>query len=96
MEIFKEFVKVELLVLIPVLYFVGVGIKTSKVKDKFIPLILGLVGVVLSTLWVMGTSYIAGWQNVLIALFTAITQGVLVAGCSVYVNQIVKQSQKDE
>ncbi len=28
------------------------------------------------------------------AVFVAITQGVLAAGCSVYVNQIVKQSKE--
>ena len=32
----------------------------------------------------------------LVAIFTAIVQGVLVAGVSVYVNQIVKQAKKGE
>lgn len=31
------------------------------------------------------------WQSVLLGLFTAIVQGVLCAGASVYVNQMVKQ-----
>ena len=30
------------------------------------------------------------------AVFTAVTQGILVAGLSNYVNQIIKQTQKTE
>lgn len=30
------------------------------------------------------------------ALFTAITQGIIVAGLSTYVNQLIKQSGKEE
>lgn len=36
-----------------------------------------------------------GW-NVLAVLFAGITQGILVAGASVYVNQLVKQSKGKE
>ena len=38
-EILKEFVKPELLILIPVLYIIGVGFKVSKLKDNFIRLL---------------------------------------------------------
>ena len=37
-EAFKEFIKPELLILIPVLYLIGMAIKKSEVKDKSIPL----------------------------------------------------------
>ena len=30
------------------------------------------------------------------AIFTAIVQGILVAGLSTYVNQLIKQTTKDE
>ena len=30
------------------------------------------------------------------AIFTAIVQGILVAGLSIYVNQIIKQTNKEE
>ena len=46
-EIVKEFVKPELLVLVPVLYLIGVGIKNAAIKDKFIPFILGITSIVL-------------------------------------------------
>jgi len=37
-----------------------------------------------------------GTENIYMAIFVAITQGFLCAGASVYINQIVKQSQKEE
>ena len=91
MEQLQEYIKPELLVLIPVLYFIGVGLKKSEVKNKYIPWILMLSGVVLSTLYVLGTSGITA-----VAVFTAITQGILCAGASVYVDQLIKQSNKAE
>lgn len=93
-EIFKEFIKPELLILIPVLYLIGVGIKKSEFKDKFIPLILGIIAILLSGLYTFATSDINSGKKIALALFTAITQGILTAGASVYFNQLYKQSQK--
>ena len=59
-EAFKEFIKPELLILIPVLYLIGIGMKKSEVKDKFIPLLLGIIAVILSGLYVFATSEITG------------------------------------
>ena len=44
----KDYVKPELLVVAVVLYFIGMWLKQSEtVKDKYIPLINGLIGVVI-------------------------------------------------
>lgn len=92
-----EYIKPELLVLIPVLYFVGIGLKSMSVpKDKYIPAVLAAVGVVLAAVWVLATSDIAGVKDGAMAVFTALVQGILCAGASVYVNQLIKQSGKDE
>ena len=93
-EIAKEFVKPELLVLIPVLYLIGVGIKNAAIKDKFIPFILGIISIVLCGLYVFATSEITGAKEIAMAIFVALTQGILTAGASVYFNQLYKQSQK--
>lgn len=95
-DFLNEFIKPELLVLVPVLYLIGIWLKKSVVKDKFIPLILGAVGIALSAVWVLATSQINTWQNVLLAFFTAVTQGILTAGTSVYCNQLIKQAKKSE
>ena len=95
LEMLKEFIRPELLVLIPVLYFVGAGLKKAQAfADKYIPVALGAVGIALAALWVVSVSTITDPQDCAMAVFTAIVQGILVAGCAVYVNQIAKQAKK--
>lgn len=73
------------LVLIPVLYIVGEFIKrTEYIKDKKIPIILMLIGIIFSVL--MGGDTII--NNVI--------QGILVAGATVLGNQVIKQVGKDD
>ncbi|MBO5147093.1 MAG: phage holin family protein [Clostridia bacterium] len=92
---FEEFIKPELLILIPVLYLIGTGIKKSKkISDSLIPIILGGVGVLLSALWVLAISDISSGKEIAVAIFTAVTQGILIAGASVYSNQLIKQLDK--
>ena len=96
-EMLKEYIKPELLILAVVLYFVGMGIKnTELIKDKYIPIILGVAGVLISGIYIVATSIINGYQEVLTVIFTSIVQGILVAGASVYINQVIKQSNKEE
>ena len=93
---YQDYIKTELLILIPVLYFIGIGLKKSKLPDKWIPIVLGVSAVVLSAVWVIATADINGLQETASAIFTAVTQGVLVAGASVYVNQLYIQAKKEE
>lgn len=92
----KEFIKPELLILIPVLYIVGIGLKKSKMSDTLIPLVLGGIAIVLSAAWVIATSDISTLKDVAYALFISVTQGILSAGASVYVNQLYVQSKKKD
>ncbi|HPY89012.1 MAG TPA: phage holin family protein [Spirochaetota bacterium] len=96
MEVVKSFIKPELLILIPVLYLIGVGIKKSNIKDMYIPLLLGFVSLVLCGLYVGSTSDIHGFKDICTYTFTVITQAILIAGASVYANQIYKQLSKGE
>jgi len=73
------------LILIPVLYIIGYIInKTKLIKNKFIPLILLAVGIILSLL--MG-------GNTIIA---NIIQGILVTGATVLTNQVITINEKEE
>ena len=92
----KEFIKPELLILIPVLYVVGIGLKKSKLSDTLIPLVLGGIAIVLSAAWVIATSDISTLKDVAYAMFVSVTQGILSAGASVYVNQLYIQSKKKD
>ena len=88
-----EYVKPELLLIVPALWIIGKLLKeASFLKNKFIPLTLGGVGVVLAVCWIAGTSDRFGVTG----LFTAITQGILCAGVAVYGNQLIRQAGKDK
>ena len=89
MNDFEKYIQPELLIVVAVLYFVGMGLKTSAIKNKYIPAILGVAGVAMATSY---TVAVAGFDAM--AIFTGISQGVICAGVAVYVNQIIKQSKK--
>ena len=93
---YQDYIKTELLILVPVLYFLGIGLKKSKLPDKWIPIVLGVSAVVLSAIWVIATADISGLRETASAIFTAVTQGILVAGASVYANQLYLQAKKEE
>lgn len=97
MEQIMNYVKPELIVVAIALYFIGMGLKKAEtVADKYIPLILGGVGIVLCAVWVLATGPLSTGQDIAMAAFTAIVQGILVAGLSTYINQIIKQAKKTE
>ena len=97
MNAMVEYIKPELLILVPVLYLIGAGIKHAEaIPDKLIPLLLGAAGVLLAVVWVLATCTVDGWQSILTAGFSALTQGILCAGCAVYFDQLKKQSGKTD
>ena len=92
-----SYVRPELLVVAVVLYFLGMWLKQAVfIKDKYIPLVLGIVGIFVCGIYVASVAAFATVQDILSAIFAAITQGILVAGLSNYVNQIIKQISKEE
>lgn len=97
MEQIINYVKPELLIVTFVLYFIGTWLKqTQTIKDNYIPLILGFIGIVFCMTYVLGTSQWNTKQDIVMSVFTAVTQGILVAGLSTYVNQLIKQAGKGE
>lgn len=97
MDEIMNYIKPELIVVAVVLYIIGAGLKKSvSILDKYIPLILGGLGIVFCAVWVFANSPVGTAQEIAMAVFTAAVQGILVAGASTYVNQIIKQSGKEE
>lgn len=97
MEQIMNYVKPELLIVTAVLYFLGMWLKEAAfVKDKYIPLILGAAGILVCGVWVASTASLRSGRDILTAVFASVTQGILVAGLSTYVNQILKQLSKKE
>ena len=95
MEQIMNYVKPELIVVAIVLYFCGMALKqTQVVKDKYIPMLLGAGGIVLCGIWVLATSPLGNGQEIAMAVFTAIVQGVLMAGVRNFLNQDFKKGKK--
>ena len=88
---YLDFIRPELLVLVPLLYVVGMMLKQAEfVRDNYIPLILGGVGVLIAICYVCGDTATLNTT----AIATAVTQGILCAGVAVYGNQVFKQFTK--
>ena len=80
---FINYITENALILIPVLLVIGTILKnTERIQDKYIPVILLPVGIVLSA-WIM-----KGFSA------DSVIQGILVTGAAVYGNQLIKQLSK--
>lgn len=91
-----DFINTELLLLIPVLYFIGMGLKNSVLSNKYIPLFLGGIGIFLACLYMLFTLPLDTVTQVLNAIFAGVTQGILCAGTAVYGDQMHKQLAKED
>lgn len=88
---YLDFIRPELVTLIPLLYVIGMMLKQAAfIRDNFIPLILGGVGILIAICYVCGDTATFS----LTAIATAVTQGILCAGVAVYGNQVFKQIKK--
>lgn len=84
MENIMNYITDSNLILIPTLYVIGYIVKNiDGIKDKYIPIILLIVGI-LSSIGLNGISV----ENII--------QGILITGATVYTNQLIKQTTKEE
>lgn len=92
---FTSYIEPELLITVPVLYVLGTMIKRSELSDKYIPIILGVMGIILATVYSFIGNEINSTDAVLSIIFAGVTQGLLCASASVYANNVLKQMKKD-
>lgn len=78
---FMNYIVEQSLILIPALYILGKVFKTSQLPDKYIPLVLLVIGVTLSM-------FLTGFN------VQSFVQGILVTGAAVFTDQITKQLAK--
>ena len=91
-DLIINYVKPELLILIPILNIIGAIIKKLYIDDRHIPLILCGLSVILCCLWIIGN----GAQTLADALFSGVIQGILCAAGSVFNHQVFKQYTKNK
>ena len=88
-QLIVEYIRPELFVLIPFLWFIGWLMKNSKkVQDWIIPIVLTVIGVILAPLWI-AVVVAEGFGSAVILY--GIVQGGLVAAAAVLFNEGIKQ-----
>lgn len=85
-----DYIRPELLIVAVVCYLVGVLLKKSKLKDNYIPLIIGGVGI---TIAIVYCGFMEGWSFT--GVMASAVQGLLCAAASTYINQVIKQLAKN-
>lgn len=91
LDLINKYVRAELMILVPVLYILAKMIDKSKIDNSKIPVIIGVIGILLSGIYTFSTVSIPNWHGVLFAIFTSITQGILLAGGAVWGGIITTQ-----
>ena len=97
MEMMEELIRPELLVLIPVLYFLGLGLhKMAAFEDRWIPLALGAAGIALALAYLVAAQPVSSVPEIAMLIFAGVTQGILCAGCSLFAEKLITRSKKDD
>lgn len=92
MEI-MNFIPENLMILIASIYVVGVFLKKSAIKDKWITVILMIFGITFAVLLtIINSQYKVLYE----AVINGILQGILCWGVAVGVNQTIKQVKKED
>lgn len=83
-----QYIDPQFAILVVILYCAGNAIKRTHAVDcRWIPLLLTGIGTALAALSIFGS----GKTSIASALYQAFGQGILCAGMSVYLNQVLKQ-----
>ena len=92
-----NYIESELYIIVPVLYVMGILFKKSKaVDDRWIPIILGILGIILACIYKFTAHAPETTSKILALIYAGVTQGILCAAGSVYANNIFKQMKKDD
>lgn len=89
MNLFNQYARSELMILVPVLYFITMLIHKSDIPDLKISLIVTAISVILSILYSVAVVNIFSLSTLLLAVFSGFTQGVLFAGASMFAGLII-------
>lgn len=77
-----------LLILVPLLYFIGEYIKITPIKHWLIPIMLMSISVVISILYL---SFVIESMISISTVVNGFIQGIFISSCTVGLNQVFKQ-----
>lgn len=77
-EIIKEFIDPQLLVVVPMLWGIGMAVKKSTIENRFIPAVLLMCSCGVVMLHLMSTNLLLDSQTVAACMFAGISQGSVI------------------
>lgn len=84
-----NYVKPELIVVAAVLCILGKAAKkTGVISCHYIPFLNGAAGIAICALYVFATTKLSGAADIAMAVFTSVTQGILVTGLATVVCRV--------
>ncbi len=84
LDLFHQYAKSELMVLIPVLFVINKFIYNGNEESKHESLIISSVSIVLCGIYTFATVEVSDASSFLKAIFVSLTQGILYAGVSIF------------
>lgn len=85
-----DYVKGELLVLVPVLYILAAFLSRFAFSEKKATAVLLAAAIGLSALYIFATTQTADVHGILSAIFTSLVQGILLAGTVIFKDSLAK------
>ncbi|MEF9962583.1 MAG: phage holin family protein [Erysipelotrichaceae bacterium] len=82
--IMNEYIKSELLIIVPVLYVIARFMDASKVPNDKIPYVLMMVSILLAGIYTFSKIDIHSFQTILMAIFSTLVQGILLSGSAIF------------
>ena len=81
-EMIQEYINPQLLIIVPMLWGIGMAIKTSTIQNRFIPAILLVCSCAVVILHLTGTNMILDPQALSACMFAGVTQGSVIWLCA--------------
>lgn len=93
----SNYVKPELLVVAVVLCILGAALnKTGVVSCRILPFLNGAAGIGICALYVFATTEVSGAADIAMAVFTSLTQGILVSGLATVVCRVTGKEKNTD
>lgn len=83
-SLLNQYVRSELLAVVPVLYILAKILSSSKVPNQKIPVILLIVSITLAGIYTFAVMPVNSLKTILMAIFSSLIQGILLSGSAVF------------